>query len=77
MQVRISIGLTALDQEMKRRLLAEARAHLPDLTLYAGHDYTDFFSVDGNGIVMFKRPDNSVDLCLTCDSTRVMYPLVA
>jgi len=77
MQVRISIGLTVLNQEMRGRLLEATRAHLPDMNLYAGHDYTDFFTVDRNDILMFKRRDGSVDLCLTTDSTTVMYPLAA
>jgi len=77
MQVRISIGLTAFSAEKKQRLLQAMQQKLPDPAVYNGHEYTECFRLDDEPIVMNKRPDGSVELSLTTDSTRVMYPLVA
>jgi hypothetical protein len=77
MTARISWGLTILSQEDRERLVREAREKIA--RRYGDHYrgrpveiYTDF---DGEGIAIYKNPDESLDIACYQDPVNEWYPI--
>jgi hypothetical protein len=77
MAVRISWGLTILLQGDRQRLIREAMEKLS--RRYGDHYrgrpveiYTDF---DGEGIVIYKNPDESLDIATYQDPVNEWHPI--
>jgi hypothetical protein len=77
MTVRISYGLTDLSLGDRQRLVREVREKLAQRygDRYRGRPVTIYPDFDGQGIMVHKKPDESLDISTYDDPSDEWFPL--